>query len=549
MDALGSRRRYLAVAGSVVGSLTAGCAGPFSDSAQVRPTPRATTPATRQTRRPEGRTDSERPTPTKFETIVDMVADAGCDPTGERPCDAALKAAVGDGVLLAFPPGTYRFEEEHRFVGVNDLGIVGSGRDHRDVEFVFPSGYSGIFLGLWEGENWLLENVTVQQSMDRRTGVGLEIVARDGLRVRDVEIAGFSPYNERGGQRGLYCDIRRADGVGVIERYRHSDPSAVGDYPNGTQAFLADEGHRGTLYCRDWHIENAGENGIYASRTPGNVRVEGGFFRNNDVSSIRVCGDGSYIRGATIVIDTADAHPANAGRYGNTRGIWWESGPLGKTGGHIEDCELVMRSTPESQGLLRIERTAGTVAVRNCRLRNETSWATLVAVEPTRAVSPGGGIQLEQLSIEAIGGGQPPVDISGRPRTALSGVTVSSPHESRDGLRFANAPGMVVRDAVVHAGRFPLRIKSAEPSDACLARVTARLNLSSARFDGPLLIRTAAQLAADGGRPFYCVPTDYGVPYDAVALTSTSEAGFHGYLLGADGGILPGQGQPVTAPP
>lgn len=538
-----SRRCFLAATGLVAGSLVAGCAGVRESRSESDRTPQPT-PSGSGTTAP---TVTETPDLTGFETVLDMVTDAGCDSTGRRPCDEALEAAVEDDVLLVFPPGMYRFEQEHRFVGVNNVGIVGTGQDHRDVQFVFPSGFSGIFLGFWEGTGWRLENVTVQQSMDRRTGVGLEIVALGGVLVRDVEIAGFSPYNEDGGRRGLYCDIRRKEGVGVIERYRYKDPSAVGDYPNGTQAFLADEGHRGTLYCRDWHIENAGENGIYASRTPGAVRVEGGFFRNNDVSSIRVCGAGSYIRGATVVIDTAKATPANTGRYDNTRGIWWESGPLGKSGGVIEDCELVMRSTTQSQGLLRVERTAGTVDIRNCRLRNETAWATLAAVEPTATVRRGGsGIHLERLSIEALGPGRPALEISGRPRTTVREVTVNSPHEGRDGISLQNVPGPVVDDGLVRAGRFPIRIDPGRSDDACLARVTGRPELSSARFDGRLLVPTPGPLAGRNTRHTYCVPTDFGVSYDALALTATSKAGLHGYLLGADGRIRSGQDETRT---
>jgi hypothetical protein len=467
-----------------------------------------------------------------------MVADAGCDPSGREPCDGALEQAVESGVRLEFPPGRYRFEEEHRFAGMDTIGIVGTGERHRDVEFVFPSGYSGIVLGLWDGRDWLLENFTIQQSMDRQTGVGIEIVTHGGFRMRDVEIAGFSPYNKHGGQRGLYCDVIRPDGTARIERYTYKDPSAVGDYPQGVQAFLADEYHRGTLYCRDWHIENAGENGIYASRVPGDVRVEGGFFRNNDISSIRVCGDGSYVKNATVVIDTDNAHPGNVGTYDNTRGIWWESGTLSKAGGVIEGCELILRSTTLSQGLVRIERTAGRVDVRRSRFRNETEWSTFEAIEPNDQVRNGAvSIVAEDLDIEARGPGRPPVTVTGRPGSSLAGISVRTDASSRDGVRLRNAPETILQHASVTAGRYPVCVDVLPSRSRCLVR------LVGGRFESPL--QSGEELRPLTSRSFgatprsdYCLRNEFDAGVDAIAIISTGEQGLMGMLLDDDGEVV-----------
>ena len=39
----------------------------------------------------------------RFKRTVDMVADAGCDPTGEEPCDAKIRAAADDYTLRPPP--------------------------------------------------------------------------------------------------------------------------------------------------------------------------------------------------------------------------------------------------------------------------------------------------------------------------------------------------------------------------------------------------------------------------------------------------------------
>lgn len=539
-----SRRHFLATTGLFAGGGLAGCSGGSrepADALRSETAPRirtsSHTPSTRVTESATGPPTTAAED--RFEETVNMETDAGCDPTGSEPCDRALEATVGDDLLLEFPPGKYRFEKEHRFSGLENFGIVGTGPDRRAVQFVFPSGYSGIVLGLWNGRDWLLENFTLQQSLDHQTGVGLVLVTYDGLEMRDVEIAGFSPFNRNGGQRGLYCDVLSRDGVADIERYVHRGPSQVGNYPQGTQAFLADEHHRGTIYCRDWHIENAGENGLYASRTAGDVRVEGGYFRNNDVASIRVCGEGSYVRDATVVIDTDEAHPANGGAFDNTRGIWWESGQLAKEGGVIENCDLVMRSTVESQGLLRIERTAGTVTIRNCRFLNQTPWRTVTAMEPTPEVQRGEtAVHAKNLSIETRGSTAPAFEIVGRPRSVLKGVQVSHPPGDGDAVRLDGAPGTLVVGGTYRAGRFPIHLVPRNAGRSCSLRLTERVDLRSDRFAGQLLIPAETSDTWRDAAPVYCVSIDSDGPSKSLALTAMNGEGLYGHLLDQNGQIV-----------
>lgn len=468
---------------------------------------------------------SETSTPSK--TVLNMRDDLGCDPTGNSPCDEALETAVESDHRLEFPPGQYRFELDHRFEGVDGLELVGTGEDRSDVEFVFPSGYSGIVLGLWYGRGWRLGNFTVQQSMDRRTGVGIELVPMDDLHVWDVEIAGFSPYNHLGGQRGLYCDVLEPDGVAVIDRYVHCDPSHVGNYPQGTQAFLADEYHRGTLYCRDWHLENSGENGLYASQTPGDVRVEGGVYRNNDVSSIRVCGEGSYVRGASVTIDTEDAHPRNRGQFQNIRGIWWESGTFAKSGGFIENCELSMRSAPLSQGLVRIERTAGAVSLRNCKVRNQTPWATIDVIEPNPIVARGSvEFTAEGLSIDAAGGGSPILRIDNRSGSRVDSLQLRSRSLTRDGIEVVHPSGITFESGLVQVGRYPMIFRPPFATEGCLVTIDDRFQLDSTVYRDDSLIRSPS----DDSGP-YCVSGELFDARHAVAVTGKSPTGLHLHYL------------------
>lgn len=523
-----SRRAFLAMASAALGPATAGCS--VANRGRTQPPGLGTASANEKTPSADD-TATDGPTQeSPYDTVLDMRADLGCDDTGVRPCDDALERAVGDRTRLEFPPGRYRFEEEHRFERVDDLAIVGTGDTREEVRLVFPSGYSGIVLGLWYGRNWRIENLTVDQSMDRRTGVGLELVPLAGLTITDLEISGFSPYNHNGGQRGLYCDVLEPDGVAVIERYVHRDPCAVGNYPQGVQGFLADEYHRGTLYCRDWHLENCGENGLYASRTPGDVRVEGGLFRNNEVASIRVCGEGSYIKNASVEVDTARAHSGNRGRYENVRGIWWESGSFAASGGFIENCDLRMRTTPISQGLLRIERTAGSVEIRNCRLENETPWATLDAVAPTGPVDEKStAVTLETTEVRTAGPGRPAIQLDNRPGSSIRAGTILSPHSTRDGVDVERSPDSVIRAGDIRVGRYPVRVRTPAEAGACPLLLSDGPAIESWWVAGELLGPPTVSRDGSGGE--VCVAATPAPDIDAVVITGLEDNEVRGLLL------------------
>lgn len=75
-----------------------------------------------------------------FDRRVNAVEDLGADPTGTVPIDGALGGAVDDGVLVEFPPGTYRVNIPIE-MGVR-TGFVGVGESTSDVQFE-PTGAAG----------------------------------------------------------------------------------------------------------------------------------------------------------------------------------------------------------------------------------------------------------------------------------------------------------------------------------------------------------------------------------------------------------------------
>ena len=72
-----------------------------------------------------------------FDTVVDMVDDAGCDPNGDEPCGDAIKSEAGENTLLKFPAGTYKLTEKTAVSDYSNFGIVGEG----DVTFTVPDDF------------------------------------------------------------------------------------------------------------------------------------------------------------------------------------------------------------------------------------------------------------------------------------------------------------------------------------------------------------------------------------------------------------------------
>lgn len=379
-----------------------------------------------------------------FNGVVDAVDDLGMDPNGNEPIDDKLDRAWGSGTLIEFPAGQYLVTRSHNWYNDSNIGMVGATGDRSDVEFVFPEGYNDRFLNVRKGRNWLFGDFTVQQTNDNVTGVSCSFGPNDNATIQNLEIAG---YNPRSKQRGMGFIVYDADGEATIDNYVRTGESAVGDYPTGTQALLVPSQHVGTLTIRDAHIENAGENGIYASRCPGDVRIEGGYFANNDIASVRIAGEGSSVRGATFLVDTDNTN--NTGDYFNAGGLWIESGSRGYLGGFVEDCDFIMESANNSRGLLRVQTTAGNVSIRNCRFRNETRWGTIVAESPSR-VSGSAPIQVENCSIT--GGSSSPtkggIDITGRDGSEVSECCISMEGQ-QNGVVIEGANNCTVRRSTI----------------------------------------------------------------------------------------------------
>lgn len=493
-------------------------------------TPSGTTPGTPTGTRTEPRGTETGDLTERFGTIVDMVEGRGVDPTGNEPIDEALQAAAGDDTLLRFPPGTYLVTQMLVLSNVRNFGIVGTGASRRDVQFVHPKRFADRFLNVRSGRDVLVRNFTVNQTADEVTNSGVVVLNDDGIIVEDFEVAGFTPSGDQGSVN-LIVQVTSSSGAGTVRRFTSTGGGKVGVYPASYPGFFSGPQHAGTLRLIDFHLERCGSNGLYASRTEGTVEVMGGLFKNNDVAQVRLCGEGSFIRGARIVVDTDDVEKAR-GTYEGVRGIWWESGQQEKTGGYVENCDLVCRTANGRRALLQVDGTAGAMTVRDSRFRVDADNYFAIFTRPPGTSNMGGkpskpwGIAVDNVRIRGSSAEGTAVRMKGRPGSTFVDTEVLQRGAGQDGIQLSKSGGTrLVRSNVV-ADRYPVMVNlpGTGGGESCIVRLEDVGELRSVALnppDGDLVELSDSAGSRDEG---YCIDAD-SVPFDEgrVAIAGLAE--------------------------
>jgi len=533
-----NRRRYLqSLAGTGALAALAGCwDGPDGDG------PRETT-VDRTRPSPETPPPPEDPDTEEladdYGTVVDMVADAGCDADGEEPCDAALRDAADDDTLLRFPAGTYRFERTNRLSGLTNLGVVGDG----DVTFEAPAGHNGKWIVIDRGRDLLFRNVTLDVTADNCAPT-LQLGVSDGLDVRDVRVVGrgtrdgSAPEGDGGNVpvgSAFLPVVRSPDGSGVVERFVAEAGGRIGTYNHGDGrvGIYIGSSHRGSVRLVDCHLEEFPNNGIYASRTRGVVEVEGGTFRNNDISQVRLGSEGSVVEGATVEVDVEAVGGPNApDDYLNPRGIRIESGRAGAEDGRssggvtVRNAAVRMFAAPASPGIA-VGTNGGDFTIESTRVRVDADGSTgILAKAPTggQHYDPPPKPHSGTISDARIFGESPSghaVWIIDRAETTIENLRVDQAGDRRDGLYLSRSPDCTVTDCSLLTGRYPVLLQpTEEPTGDCLVRLDATEFIGTTGDIQDLLRRVPLDI---GGSPSLCVDPDYadmgGVTDPVIALT------------------------------
>lgn len=403
-------------------------------------------------------TPAETPTPEKrpahaddFGTVVDVVA-AGADPGGEEPVNPVIEEHAADDTLLSFPEGTYRLEPlelaEYRHLGIAATGETAP-------TFVAESGRclgSGDpYLVFNRVEEFLLDNVTFDFDGES-TGGELRMNLIGDAVITDVTASG-------GCDRQIaMCriDVLDADATATIENLaidnRSDDISLTGIYVGRP--------HAGDVVFRECDVRGFTDNGLYASAPgledggKGIVRVEGGTYRNNNISNVRLGSEGSVARGVTSISDappptTENSPPANA------RGFRLRNGQ----GQLIEDCTV--RITENSQfthGGIVFHQTNGGAIVRETDIeigRNDTPAIRAFPRDDNHTGTP----RFDAVTIAGDAASGQAIMLEGRDGTVISDCTIEQTGAERNGVYLRNCENCRIVDSRIDVTRNALILR------------------------------------------------------------------------------------------
>jgi len=397
----------------------------------------------------------------RFDTVVD-VTDAGADNTGRESVSSVLQEHLGDDTLLVFPPGRYYMDEQVRFTGFDNVGLVGNNATLVPADFHDFEGpqYRLFRLGTHysPGTDLLIKGFGVDLTAPD-TGIrAFDAVVDDGLHVEDVAVYGRHDSGTTGPGRFNVVD---PDGSGVVERFIaldggqwESETPNAGDLWRGPTGILANM-TKGTLRFVDCELGGFPDNGLYASGDTGEIIVDGGVYKNSNGNSVRVGGNGGLVRGVTVEIDET---PSN---FNVQRGIRLQRAENVR----IEDSSVTI-TTPEGAATgLFVDDTCGEtwtegldvtvdtpVATRGITVSGDAGFATLYK-STVEINGPGGfGIHLRDGD-SSDGANVEAVDVVGDAGddSARAGIRCD-----RDNCRFGavtvDQPGGSKRRAVVNTG-------------------------------------------------------------------------------------------------
>lgn len=316
----------------------------------------------------------------RFDRIVDAVEDLGVDPTGEEPVNEAFFGA-GSNVLITLPDGHYSFEGESRLTGIEKFGIHGS----ENTTIVLPEDTDDRILDLFEIDEIAVTNLDVDQRAMDAVGA-FRIQANEWLYVGNIQFHGRALRRDGYESAALNVGLRSETGTGRVESVVSKKGSAWSHYNNsqGRIGVYTGRNHRGTIELIDLDLREFGNNALYCSRTLGDVQVIGGYFENNNVGSVRISGDGSFVDGATIVIDP-DRYTGPRTREDRSfamRPIVIEQAtntlPMKPAGCEVRNCRIVVKENPAAMPAIHVYPNGRSLRITDTEIEYEASGRPVI---------------------------------------------------------------------------------------------------------------------------------------------------------------------------
>lgn len=385
-----------------------------------------------------------RPTP-QFEKTVNAVDDLGADPSGSEPANGPIEQGVEDGTLIVLPENaTFLLDGDLNLSADGTFGMVGEGYEKASkppgkngARFVAASGTQSRITtgGVTSG---LFGNFIIDQSASD-AGIAILLEASGFCLGRDIRLVGVQDSTgttaDEENNRPSCAMIGQSESAVVrVQRFYANNTGLPGDKnKGGVPAIWVGKMNKGLAEIVQCQIVNSADNGIYGSRTPGDVHVIDGAYINNEVSQFRFAGKGSWANGSTVMIDVAQYDGPNPSEFNKkiaTNGVKTEMpSHIRKPGGAgLKNVEIIGRSARNIGSLVFVRGHAGALTMENCRVVNTLDdTPSLIASVPGSSYDPKT---------------KPPYDISIKKSTFTG--TLSSPV-----IRIQGRPSSTIADTCI----------------------------------------------------------------------------------------------------
>ena len=399
----------------------------------------------------------------EFNRVVDVVDDLGLDPNGNEPVEKKLNNANQNGTLFVFPEGEYLVTDRVLMLFNDTVGMLGKG----NARLKIAERFNDWAVIIDHGKRALFENIDIDLRADGATP-GCRFGGYDDVQVHDVEYVGqgihpnSDPRGEGSGNPSVNAALsllaRSSGSEVIVENVVARNRGLMGAYNhgNGRNGVWIGRSNKGTVTLRNCEFSGFPNNGLYTCRTPGVVQVEGGVFRNNDVSQVRLGSEGSYVKNALIEVDPSTSNSPNPEDMLNGRGVRIESGPIDTAGVTVENCDIRIAKNANSLGGVVVARPGGWFNVVDTRIK--------VDADNTHAILgrvPDGGRayntppkphrgKLVNVSVTGDARGGAAIEMRSRPESVVRSCCIEQRSGDRDGVRLVDSDGSVVRESTLN---------------------------------------------------------------------------------------------------
>ena len=361
---------------------------------------------------------------------LDFVADLGADETGLTDSDAAFDAinSIEDPLRVTVPGGVYTFSERQIFDRREDVGFVGAVDD--SVRFVSPDGLDQEWLRF--ECDCLLSDISLDR-LASETSPSITLASPTKALLDRVTVEG----SDDGSQHTPLFDIRMENprSNAVFRELRIPARSGnIESNPTGRAGIGANSLNRATVTLEGCLIEECSGPGVDLGRSEGELRIDGGIFKNNAGAQIRFSQPASTVRDASVVVDPATAQSATESDYEALNGVVVGDQPTTvDESGQIVNCDIAVHSGSET---LIDAGVYGTVEARETAITNTDITVDVDDVPAVHFTSPSNetvdpaidySLTVENLVCKGAAGSGDAIVVEGRPDTELRQTCIETP--------------------------------------------------------------------------------------------------------------------------